>query len=340
GKHAIDYLGSFDATETTSPTATALHANNNNPCADKPAVGSCNPSSPADTFLIPAATLVNCATSAGTAPATQIAGSFKIWGANSPNITGVSYVSENVVSGTGQCSTTVAITFTTNASGTVVLAWGGHIASQTDWGIGNSASAISGSPYHMEQDSLTTNGVNQSGVGSQDRALATSAIFFTPTISTLIKDANGATVTSVKVGTVVHDTATLSNASSNAGGTVTYSRFDNGSCSGTPVTTQTVTVTNGIVPDSSTFTPNAAGSYSYRADYSGDLPQGSNFAATGQCEPLTVTGVAATVVTEIHNGGTHTPVTSVPLGSIVHDQATVSGAFGTPTGSVDFTFYK
>src|SRR5262249_24398446 len=36
----------------------------------------------------------------------------------------------------------------------------------------------------------------------------------------------------------------------------------------------------------------------------------------------------------------HTVVTSVALGSTDHDQATVSGtSFGTPTGSVAFTFY-
>src|SRR5437016_13042888 len=30
---------------------------------------------------------------------------------------------------------------------------------------------------------------------------------------------------------------------------------------------------------------------------------------------------------------------SVPAGSTVHDKATVSGAFGTPTGTVTFTFF-
>jgi hypothetical protein len=34
GKHALDYVGSYDATETTSPTATAGNRNDNNPCFD------------------------------------------------------------------------------------------------------------------------------------------------------------------------------------------------------------------------------------------------------------------------------------------------------------------
>src|SRR5207244_3084920 len=149
-------------TETTSPTATAFHANNNEPCSDKLPAANCTPSAPADSFPIPAATLTNCGGSGGTAPA-QIPGSFKIYGDNSPDITGVSYVSENV-SGGGGCSTSIAITFTTTGTGTVVLAWGGHIASEAGWGTGNSATFISGSNYHMHQDSLPSNGQNQSDI--------------------------------------------------------------------------------------------------------------------------------------------------------------------------------
>jgi len=66
GKHAIDYLGDFDYTETTSTTPTTFHANNNNPCADKLPTANCDPSSPADSEPIPPASLVNCGGSAGT----------------------------------------------------------------------------------------------------------------------------------------------------------------------------------------------------------------------------------------------------------------------------------
>src|SRR3989442_4912291 len=45
-----------------------------------------------------------------------------------------------------------------------------------------------------------------------------------------------------------------------------------------------------------------------------------------------------TVTTEIHNAS-HAVVTSVPAGTTVHDKATVSGSFGTPTGTVTFTFF-
>ena len=56
GKHAIDYLGSFDATEMTSTTSTAFNFNNNDPCSDKL---TCTPSSPTSSFTIPGASLIN-----------------------------------------------------------------------------------------------------------------------------------------------------------------------------------------------------------------------------------------------------------------------------------------
>jgi hypothetical protein len=62
------------------------------------------------------------------------------------------------------------ITFTTTKS-SVVIAFGGHIASQADWGAGNSASAISGSPYHGRVISL-----DNTSIGNQDRSLSTDAV--------------------------------------------------------------------------------------------------------------------------------------------------------------------
>ena len=49
----------------------------------------------------------------------------------------------------------------------------------------------------------------------------------------------------------MHDSATLTGATSDAGGTVTYSVYDNVGCTGSPVANEgTKTVTNGVVPDS------------------------------------------------------------------------------------------
>src|SRR5205085_3053744 len=95
GGHAIDYLGSFDATETTSLTASLLHANNNDPCGDVltgPLASECTPATPTDSESLPPPTLANCGGSAGTAP-NQISGSdsggrrMKIWGPVNTTIT-------------------------------------------------------------------------------------------------------------------------------------------------------------------------------------------------------------------------------------------------------------
>lgn len=68
-----------------------------------------------------------------------------------------------------QASTRITINFTA-ANPTVVLAWGGHIARAVDWGTGNSASGISGSPYHTRLISLDGSG------GNQDRSLSAAAV--------------------------------------------------------------------------------------------------------------------------------------------------------------------
>src|SRR3989442_619450 len=64
------------------------------------------------------------------------------------------------------------------------------------------------------------------------------------TINTVVKDSTNTAVTSVVLGTTVHDTATLNGQTATAGGTVTYSLFSGGTCSGTGTTVSTVNVTN------------------------------------------------------------------------------------------------
>jgi hypothetical protein len=68
-----------------------------------------------------------------------------------------------------QSSTRITINFT-NTNSTVVASWGGHIARAIDWGAGNSASGISGSPYHTRLISLDGSG------GNQDRSLSAAAV--------------------------------------------------------------------------------------------------------------------------------------------------------------------
>ncbi|NNG21141.1 hypothetical protein HJ590_16565 [Naumannella sp. ID2617S] len=124
----LDYLTSYTRTLTSAE-----------PCADLriPA----NLCANADTLPIPV--------DPGLSPVSQEPGVFTMFGGDltgagpytyswgtSPNSSG-KYV--------GDTSTEILVLFTATSSD-AVLAWGGHIASRKDWGNGNSAVSISGSP--------------------------------------------------------------------------------------------------------------------------------------------------------------------------------------------------
>lgn len=91
------------------------------------------------------------------------------------HIESVAFANEGNLSGTAAASQ-LAINFVADAP-TVVLAWGGHIASKLDWGAGQSATAIGGSPYHMRLIGLDGSG------GNQDRSLQAIAVVSPPTNS-------------------------------------------------------------------------------------------------------------------------------------------------------------
>ena len=285
-KHAYDYLGSFDATESTGGPGLA-HANGNNPCSTL--IPTCNVADPLTTNMpAPDLSAVNpTCNSTGTPPATLPANRvFSLWGPTGSSLISAAPESPEVQTVQAgktvtDCRTVIDVKFHSPGDGSsMVLAWSGHVASELDWGAGTGAGSISGSPYHMWVVGLDGSG------GSQERSMKVTAS--APTLATVIKDAAGDPITSVPAGTSIHDTATLAGASSTAGGTVTYQLFDNGTCGpdADPIRTDSVTVTNGTVPDSPPFTATAP-EYSYLATYSGD---GTNEATAGVCEgPLGVT---------------------------------------------------
>src|SRR5438067_1718759 len=135
GKHALDYLTSYDRTETTGAADPAhYHANQNNACSDYLSASDCAAPS---TLAIPADPNIPSSI-------TPAAGAFTVWGGTLDSTSGYT------VSGdySGDSSTSIDIAFTASDTA-AVLAWGGHIALRQDWGVGNSAIAIPGSPYHM-----------------------------------------------------------------------------------------------------------------------------------------------------------------------------------------------
>ena len=141
-----------------------------------------------------------------------------------------------------------------------------------------------------------------------------------------IHNAAHATVTSVPVGSVVHDRATVSGTGVTPTGNVTFDWFANGTCTGDSVVTSAgISLVGGSV-DATTFaqTVSAVGAYGFRAHYQGD----NNYSPSdGACEPLTVAD--ATVRTDIHNAS-HAVVTTVASGTVVHDKVFVTKFAGHP----------
>ena len=105
---------------------------------------------------------------------------------------------------------------------------------------------------------------------------------FAPSIATTLS------ASTIATSTPVHDTSTLSGASSDAGGTVTYSVFTNATCTAGMQSAGVKTVTSGTVPNSDPISFQVAGTYYWQAAYSGDA---KNSAAMSTCarEVLTVT---------------------------------------------------
>jgi hypothetical protein len=153
----------------------------------------------------------------------------------------------------------------------------------------------------------------------------------TPILTTILKDSSGNPVTSIVVGTLAHDSATITPTppSTVVTGSVTYTAYSNGECTGQPfVTPQQVTITTtGAVPDSAPGTA-GPGIYSVQATYSGDV---NNAPATSPCEVLTITKASPTITSSVSP-------TTITIGGSASDLATLSDGFN-PSGNVTYTGY-
>jgi uncharacterized repeat protein (TIGR01451 family) len=302
GKHAYDYLTSFDRTEATADPTSGISGLT---------AGNC--------FLIPLDTTIAFANP----DSHQAQGCIQIWNGQ---ITNLAY---NTLDVSGQ--RTVIVTFTTTNS-TVLFAWGGHIASQIDWGAGNSASAISGASYHMR---LLTLDATQ--IGNQDRSMKASAVLPVPAVFT-----TQASFGQITLGQPVTDTATLSGTNGAVTGTVNFfvcgpaAANPNCQSGGSPVG-GAVTITNGQAV-SAAFTPVAIGHYCFRAEYTPDqfAPYSPSQHADTTQECFTVNPVNQTVV-NTNAGG---PFTLGVDGTVaLTDTATLTGGTSGATGTITSTLY-
>jgi len=149
----------------------------------------------------------------------------------------------------------------------------------------------------------------------------------------------------IPVGGSASDSATLHDVTSTGGGTVQYRFYDSlSACDGDVAAfagppppggtlVSTVTVTGGTVPASAAHTFGAAGTFYWAAFYSGDpshLPAASNCAT----EPLEVTRTQPRVTTRLTAASGQ-----IPVGGTTSDTATLVGAFGTASGTVEYRYY-
>jgi uncharacterized repeat protein (TIGR01451 family) len=300
GKHAYDYLTSFNRTETTADPTTGVSV-----------------SGPATCFPIP----VDFSIVFDNPGSSQVPGCISIWNGT---ITNIQY---GTMDATGQRS--VIVTFTA-ADSTVLLAWGGHIATQVDWGAGNSAGAISGSPYHMRL--LTLDDV---GLGNQDRSLKASTISPVPAVFTTQASAG-----QITLGGSVTDTATLSGSNGPVTGTVKFfvcgPANANPDCiSGGTQVGNAVTIAAGHATSDS-FTPVATGHYCFRAEYTPDqfAPYSPSNHSDTTLECFTVTAQTAI---NTNAGGPFT--IGVDSTVALSDIATLSGGTSDAKGTITFTLY-
>jgi hypothetical protein len=161
------------------------------------------------------------------------------------------------------------------------------------------------------------------------------------TLSTAVLNAaNGAAWGTEVTGASAKAGATLtpSGGSPAPTGTVTYTFFTNGTCSGTG-SAQTVDLTPSSIPDSAPTGALGGGSYSYKASYSGDSTYGGS---TSGCDAFSVGVAPTTMSSQVFDASTNEPWKGTELpGAQAYDTSSIGGTVSgfTPTGSVTYDFY-
>ncbi|HET6745458.1 MAG TPA: hypothetical protein VFH90_06365 [Candidatus Limnocylindria bacterium] len=260
GAHAIDYLTHYDRLE---PHGFFGHGDAEDVF---PVSGTSVSATPFATLAIPEPSNLSADASAGWAniPAEQKV--ITLFGGTFPASQPTFYVTEGDINAS-QSEARVQFTFLTDSDGgSAVLAWGGHIARGDHWD-GDSASAISGSPYHMRLKAWTLG-----NVGNQDRSLSAGAVQVETSTTTTQPSAQ------LTFSVALNDRADVSA----GGGTVEFNLWSTKSADTPPVCsgllyTETVALSGGSATTTGTgsfgsnvVAPTSATTYYWTADYSGD----------------------------------------------------------------------
>jgi len=165
-------------------------------------------------------------------------------------------------------------------------------------------------------------------------------------MTTDIQTTTGVSVRTAHVGDLIQDTATVTLPPPSvipSGSTVTFNIFNTADCTG-PFSAQTVSIASGVssaVATSPSVSLIATGALSFRAAFnSGNTNEVPNGVAA--CEPLDILNVPTSLTTQVHNPS-HVDITNqtVPLGTVIHDSATVAGQVGAIpiTGTITYQFF-
>src|SRR2546425_2858504 len=303
-----DYLTHPDATETATPQR----------CTDIPgpigtSAAACASMSGPSTFTIPSDTFafsslsgVNAAL-AGQAVATRAAANsaskeIVLFGGTLTGITAISKVGDPNTASDSQSELTITFTVSSgpdsaaactgpanNKNCRVNILFGGHLAKGTTdasgWGCGRGASSFPGSSISMRMHLI-----DGDSSGAVNRSIQPAAVIpplATPTLTTT------ATPTA-PVGGSISDTATLAGGSGTLGGTITFTLYgpNDATCGNAAIFTNPKTVVSSGggagTAISDPFTPSQAGTYRWRASYSGDT---NNAATATACNDLGETSV-------------------------------------------------
>ena len=177
GKHAIDYLTSFDRTVTNADPCVSVT------CGASSTLAIPNDPNVTGAGVVPPAGQVFTAYGATfPTPGTEVSNTGNLCGAATCTVTSnpTPFLLTGDYGGASHTSTRVYFTAT---STTAVLSWGGHIATRLDWGVDGSAVSISGSPYHMRVHEFTCSDTENCSVGNMDRSLESAAVVFGASIT-------------------------------------------------------------------------------------------------------------------------------------------------------------
>ena len=235
----------------------------------------------------------------------------------------------------------VAYTFfpDNDCSGTGTAAGGGALVGGVPPNSNTEGPLAAGS--HSFRAVFTPGDTNFTGSTSACEPLTINAD--TTATATVIKNAaDGTTVTgALPLGSSVFDTSTVTPtpAASTPTGSVAYTFFTNGSCTGTGTAAGGGALTSGVPPNSETQGPLAAGSYGFEAVYSGDS---DDVGSTSACEPFKVDMASSNTGTTVFNAATNAAWAGTEVtGAKAYDTATVNESDSvTATGTVTYTLYS